>query len=51
MAAAVGIHQSQVHAGVKPGGKAALVHALQAEGRRVAMVGDGTSFPSKKCRQ
>jgi P-type Cu+ transporter len=35
----VGIHE--VHAGVLPEGKARVVAALQAEGRRVAMVGDG----------
>ena len=39
VAAAVGIEA--VYAGVKPAGKAALVERLQAEGRRVAMVGDG----------
>ena len=42
-AAAVGIPPSQVYAGVKPAGKAELVQRLQAEGRRVAMVGDGVN--------
>ena len=32
-----------VYAGVKPAGKAALVQQLQAQGRRVAMVGDGVN--------
>lgn len=32
-----------VHAGVLPGGKADLVAELRAEGRRVAMVGDGVN--------
>jgi Cu+-exporting ATPase len=31
----------QVHAGVRPEGKAAIVRALQEDGTRVAMVGDG----------
>jgi len=31
----------QVHSGVLPDGKAALIRALQADGSRVAMVGDG----------
>ncbi|MFT4124344.1 MAG: heavy metal translocating P-type ATPase [Microbacteriaceae bacterium] len=39
VATAVGIHD--VRAGVTPAGKLAAVHALQAEGRTVAMVGDG----------
>jgi P-type Cu2+ transporter len=37
----VGIPADQVLAGVKPEGKAAAIAALQAEGGRVAMVGDG----------
>ncbi len=41
VAAAVGIHPDDVHAGVSPGGKAALVAELQGRGRLVAMVGDG----------
>jgi Cu+-exporting ATPase len=41
VAAEVGIEQ--VHAGVDPLGKAALVRALSAEGRVVAMVGDGVN--------
>ena len=43
MAQAVGIAADQVHAGVKPAGKAALVQRLQGEGCRVAMVGDGVN--------
>jgi hypothetical protein len=43
VAAAVGIPESDVHAGVKPAGKAALVESLRASGRRVAMVGDGVN--------
>lgn len=41
VAAAVGIAPSDVHAGIKPAGKAALVDQLRASGHRVAMVGDG----------
>jgi Cu2+-exporting ATPase len=41
VAAAVGIAPSDVHAGIKPAGKAALVEQLKASGRKVAMVGDG----------
>jgi cation transport ATPase len=41
MAAAVGIYPGDVHAGVKPAGKAALVEELMAQGRRVAMVSGG----------
>jgi Cu2+-exporting ATPase len=41
VAAAVGIAPADVLAGIKPAGKAALVAALKARGRRVAMVGDG----------
>ena len=41
VASTVGIPADQVHAGVKPSGKAALVRRLQAQGCRVAMVGDG----------
>ncbi len=37
----VGIPASQVIAGVKPEGKAAAIAAIQSEGHRVAMVGDG----------
>jgi P-type Cu+ transporter len=32
---------TEVHAGVRPDGKAAIVRELQADGTRVAMVGDG----------
>ncbi|MGO4689376.1 heavy metal translocating P-type ATPase [Glaciibacter sp. 2TAF33] len=38
---AAGLGIDRVFAGVKPGDKAAIVAALQREGRRVAMVGDG----------
>ncbi|SDE12101.1 heavy metal translocating P-type ATPase [Auraticoccus monumenti] len=41
VAAALGIEE--VHAGVSPEDKVAVVRALQAEGRRVAMVGDGVN--------
>jgi Cu+-exporting ATPase len=41
VAAEVGI--DEVHAGVTPQGKLDLIHALQAEGRVVAMVGDGVN--------
>jgi len=41
VAAAVGI--DEVHAGVLPAGKADVVARLQAEGRSVAMVGDGVN--------
>ncbi|HEX5467175.1 MAG TPA: heavy metal translocating P-type ATPase [Candidatus Limnocylindrales bacterium] len=41
VAAQVGIPAERVLAEVLPGGKADRVRALQAEGRRVAMVGDG----------
>ncbi len=41
IAAAVGISPADVHAGVKPAGKAALVEKLKAAGYKVAMVGDG----------
>ncbi|MGW0521959.1 heavy metal translocating P-type ATPase [Crossiella sp. NPDC003009] len=41
VAEAVGIEE--VHAGVLPQGKVAVVRALQAQGRRVAMVGDGVN--------
>ncbi|PSC75437.1 copper-transporting ATPase chloroplastic [Micractinium conductrix] len=43
IAEAVGIAPQHVYAGVKPAGKAALVQQLQAQGRRVAMVGDGVN--------
>ena len=46
VARAVGIPEREVYAGVKPGGKAALVQQLQARGRRVAMVGDGINDAS-----
>lgn len=42
----MGIAEQDVHAGVKPGGKAELVQRLQAGGRRVAMVGDGVNDAS-----
>jgi len=38
---AAGLGIDEFHAGVKPDGKHALVRALQAEGRVVAMAGDG----------
>lgn len=41
VAEAVGIEE--VHAGVLPQGKVEVVRALQAQGRRVAMVGDGVN--------
>ena len=41
VAAAVGI--KRVHAGVLPAGKVEIVRALQAEGRAVAVVGDGVN--------
>ena len=37
----VGIDEADIHAGVLPGDKAAVVAGMQAKGRRVAMVGDG----------
>jgi Cu+-exporting ATPase len=37
----VGIAPERIHAEVLPGDKAAIVEALQAQGHRVAMVGDG----------
>jgi Cu+-exporting ATPase len=40
-AVANGLGIDKVHADVLPAGKAAIVKALQAEGRRVAMAGDG----------
>ena len=44
VAAQVGVTKSDsVHAEVKPGGKAAVVRALRAQGRAVAMVGDGVN--------
>jgi Cu+-exporting ATPase len=43
VAARVGIDPSRVMAGVKPAGKQAAVAALQAQGRVVAMVGDGVN--------
>ncbi|MEV7397908.1 heavy metal translocating P-type ATPase [Aeromicrobium sp. NPDC092404] len=41
VAAAVGI--DEVHAEVRPGGKVDVIRGLQAEGRTVAMVGDGVN--------
>jgi Cu2+-exporting ATPase len=41
VAAAVGIAASEVHSSIKPAGKAELIERLKAEGRTVAMVGDG----------
>ncbi len=41
VAEAVGIAPSDVYAGMKPAGKAAVVEELQRKGRKVAMVGDG----------
>lgn len=46
VAQAVGIAEGDVHAGVRPGGKADVVRALQAGGRKVAMVGDGVNDAS-----
>ena len=43
VAARTGIDPAHVHADVLPAGKAELVRALQAEGRSVAMVGDGVN--------
>ena len=43
VAAAVGIDQSDVIAGVMPEGKVDVVVRLQGEGHRVAMVGDGVN--------
>ncbi len=41
--ALVGIRPCDVHGGVRPAGKAAFVAVLQAEGAKVAMVGDGVN--------
>ena len=41
VAAIVGIPESNVHAGVLPGQKQEIIKQIQAEGRKVAMVGDG----------
>ncbi|CAI7598245.1 unnamed protein product [Penicillium bialowiezense] len=41
IAAAVGIPKASIHASVLPSQKREIVSALQAEGERVAMVGDG----------
>ena len=43
VAARVGIPEADVHAQVLPGEKAARVRALQAQGKTVAMVGDGVN--------
>jgi Cu+-exporting ATPase len=43
VARAVGIPEARVRAEVRPAGKAAIVAALQAEGARVAVVGDGVN--------
>jgi len=43
VADAVGIDAASVHAGVLPAGKLDVVRALQADGRVVAMVGDGVN--------
>ena len=43
IAEAVGIPPENVYAGIKPAGKASVVEALQKQGRRVAMVGDGVN--------
>ncbi|KAI5479623.1 Cu2+-exporting ATPase [Pseudohyphozyma bogoriensis] len=41
IASEVGIEPEDVHAGMSPNGKRALVEKMQREGHRVAMVGDG----------
>lgn len=41
VAALVGIPESNVHAGVLPGQKQDIIKQVQAQGRKVAMVGDG----------